>query len=313
MAIAFTEQLVSLLIEHITQTENGIAALDAEDRFIFFNKAFTSMFGLQDSLTLGDSFDDMLTWMFTHNIGPSCKASTLEQWIEYVHFQYRAKPFRSFEVDLVNGHWLLMTEQVNENGEVVLVSNDITRAKKAELELKAAREILERQAMTDELTGISNRRHFMLLLQSEYHRARRYDRCTSLAILDIDHFKKINDSYGHPAGDEVLRHCSNLLQMQLRKQDVVGRLGGEEFALLLPETTEAEAVVMVERIMKELTQANLDNIAPGFSYTFSTGVVDLTSMDVSSIETWISMADKALYHAKASGRNRVMIYTAELA
>ncbi|MCL1089113.1 diguanylate cyclase [Shewanella profunda] len=312
MAKVFTDQLISLLIEHVTQTENGIAALDSNDRFIFFNDAFTSMFGLQGYLKLGHTFDDMLTQMFTQGVGPNSRASTLKDWLEYVHFQYRTKPFRSFEVDLVNGHWVLMTEQVNANGEVVLVSNDITRAKKTELELEAARAILERQALTDELTGISNRRHFMMLLHSEYHRTRRYDRCTALAILDIDHFKKINDIYGHPVGDEVLCHFTHLLQMQLRKQDVVGRLGGEEFAILLPETAEAEAVVLIERIIKELKLVNLDTIAPGFNYTFSAGVAELTAKNMTSIENWISVTDKALYQAKTSGRDRVMIYNPTL-
>lgn len=312
MAMVFTEQLVSLMIEHITHTENGIAALDSNDRFIFFNEAFTSMFGLDDYLQLGHSFDDMLTRMFTHGVGTNCKATTLKDWLEYVHFQYRAKPFRSFEVDLVNGRWLLITEQVNDNGEVVLVSNDITRAKKAEMELKAARAILEQQVLTDELTGISNRRHFMQLLHSEYHRTRRYGCKTSLVIVDIDHFKKINDSYGHPVGDEVLRHFAKLLQLQLRKQDAVGRLGGEEFALLLPETTEAEALVMTQRIMAELKQAQLDSIVPGFSYTFSAGVAQLDTDDLVSIEMWISVADKALYQAKTAGRDQVIIYSPPL-
>lgn len=310
MKLVFTEQLVTLMAEHIIHTENGIAALDFQDNFIFFNNAFTSMFGLTDYLKLGHSFDDMLTFMFDHGVGPNCKTSTLKKWVEYVHSQYRSKPFRSFEVDLVNGRWLLMTEQVNENGEVVLVSNDITRAKQAELALKAAKEILKQQALTDELTGISNRRHFMQLLHYEYNRARRYDSPISLAIVDIDHFKKINDTFGHPVGDEIIRHFASQLQQQLRKQDAVGRLGGEEFALLLPETKEAEAVVMIERMIKQLKQQALDHIAPGFNYTFSAGVAELNFTTASSIDSWISIVDQALYQAKINGRDRVEIYQA---
>ncbi|MEH8015763.1 diguanylate cyclase [Rheinheimera muenzenbergensis] len=311
MTPVFTEQLVSLMLEHISHTENGIAALDANDRFIFFNPAFTAMFGIADYLTLGHSFDDMLTRMFSHGVGTNCKSSTLPEWLAYVHSQYRKKPFRSFEVDLVNGRWLLMTEQVNENGEVVLVGNDITRAKQAEQALKAAKEILKQQALTDELTGISNRRHFMQLVHYEYNRARRYDSRISLAILDIDYFKKINDNLGHPVGDEVIRHFATLLQQQLRKQDAVGRLGGEEFALLLPETTEAEAAVMIERIIKQLKQTQLDHIVPGLSYTFSAGVAELKLTSAASIDSWVSIADQALYQAKTGGRDRVEIYQAK--
>ncbi len=308
MNIVFTEQLITLLKEHVTHTETGLAALDANDRFVFFNKSFANMFGVYGHLQLGDSFKDMLTHMYKHGVGTKCSSPTLDAWLEEAYTEFRSQPFRSFELDMVDGRWLLMLEQVNENGNVVLVGNDITRAKKAELELKAAKEILKQQALTDELTGISNRRHFMQLLQNEFHRARRYQRTSSLVVVDIDFFKKINDSLGHPAGDEVLRHFAAFLQAQLRKQDSVGRLGGEEFALLLPETSASEAVCMIERVQKELRSATLDTIAPDFHYTFSAGVAELLSNAESDVENWLSNADKALYEAKRTGRNKVVLF-----
>lgn len=100
---------------------------------------------------------------------------------------------------------------------------------------------LERLAMTDELTGVPNRRHFLAQLESERQRALRHRRQTSTAMLDLDHFKRVNDRLGHPAGDEVLKHFTELLRRHMRGEDVVGHLGGEEFALLMPETAPSGA------------------------------------------------------------------------
>ena len=201
-----------------------------------------------------------------------------------------------------------MTEQVNSTGEVVLVGNDITNMKQIEKALYATQEELERQAWTDDLTGLSNRRYFMHRLECEYHRAVRHSRPSTLAMLDLDYFKKINDQYGHHAGDEVLRNFSSLLQENLRKEDVSGRLGGEEFSILLPDTTEEESLNILSRIREALAKQNLDGIAPAFQYGFSAGVMTLGQGNSIGLMDWMKMADQALYCAKKTGRNRDVLY-----
>lgn len=308
MDFIITEQLQNVLFEHIAHSENGIAVVDANNRVIFYNDTFLDMFGLQGRPVLGCQFDDLISWMHAHGVGAKTHGVSREEWLSSVHRQYRSAAFRSFELDLVDGKWLLMTEQVNPSGEVVLVGNDITRLKQTEHALRVAQEELEKQAWSDELTGLPNRRYFMQRLDGEYRRALRHQHPSTLAILDLDHFKRINDQYGHPAGDAVLRHFAGLLHENLRKEDVTGRLGGEEFGLLLPETTQEEALNVLERIHQQLPLQKLDNIAPGFAYTFSAGLMELAHDNALSLQEWISSTDKALYQAKAAGRNQVAVY-----
>lgn len=309
--LAPSEQLLQVLVNHVTQSENGIAVLDANDRFLYYNNTFARLFGFEDQSMIGQHHDAMLTWMFNHRSGTHIEWPTLQAWLDHVHTRHRSAPFRCFEVDLVNGRWLLLNEQVQSTGEVVISTTDITRMKQTEFALREAQVELEQLAMTDELTETPNRRHFLQQLEREYERAKRYAHPTCLIMLDLDHFKSINDRFGHPAGDEVLRHFADLLSAHLRSEDIIGRLGGEEFAILLPETPVEGALTMLERIRKKLAQAALDEIEPGFTYTFSAGVAQLTVKGLSSCRNWMMEADQALYQAKAAGRNRTEVFRVE--
>ena len=308
MKFAITQQLQNVIVEHIEHSENGIAVFNGDDKLIFCNAAFISMFGLQDCGLSDCKIDQLLGWMYDQGVGIRTRDTTLEDWLDHVHSQYRTASFRSFELDLVDGRWLLMTEQVNSTGEVVLVGNDITNMKQIEKALYATQEELERQAWTDDLTGLSNRRYFMHRFECEYHRAVRHSRPSTLVMLDLDYFKKINDQYGHHAGDEVLRNFASLLQGNLRKEDVSGRLGGEEFSILLPDTTEEEALNILSRIRETLAKQNLDDIGPAFQYGFSAGVMTLGQGNSIGVMDWMKMADQALYCAKKTGRNRDVLY-----
>lgn len=157
-------------------------------------------------------------------------------------------------------------------------------------------------ASTDFLTGALSRRGFEEQLGREIARHRRYHRPSSLAILDIDHFKTINDSFGHPAGDDVLRQMGQLIAKVLRPADVYGRLGGEEFGVLLPETGAADAFVAAERLREAIQNHRFE--MPGghrISVTASVGVAECGEME--EPKAWLSRADKHLYEAKTSGRN----------
>lgn len=173
-------------------------------------------------------------------------------------------------------------------------------------ERKAAEEELRRLATTDPLTGVANRREFMACAEHELARVRRYGRPLALLMLDVDHFKSINDDYGHAAGDEVLRLLAAAARDCLRECDVVGRLGGEEFAVALPETQLPEAVEVAERLRRRLAELTVNAGAKKIRFTASLGVSICRSADP-TIEAPLSRADHALYAAKRGGRNRVEV------
>ena len=154
-------------------------------------------------------------------------------------------------------------------------------------------------AFTDVLTGINNRRRFFDLAEGEFKRSERYNRPLSFMIADIDHFKKINDNYGHTAGDDVLRWFARECSLVIRKEvDVIGRFGGEEFSFIYPETDRASAVSAAERLRKRIRDKRVFLPEHDLQITFSSGVASMPSTGGVGLDQLIERADKALYHAK---------------
>jgi len=162
----------------------------------------------------------------------------------------------------------------------------------------------ERLATTDGLTGLLNRRTFNAQLHARLREAERYQRPLSLLLLDIDHFKQVNDGYGHPAGDAVLRSVASLLTRQARETDIVARYGGEEMALILPETDARGALAIAERIRKAVGGAHHPTDQGTLKVTVGAGL-STWSGGADGAEELLVAADKALYRAKQAGRNRV--------
>ncbi|MFO7753805.1 MAG: diguanylate cyclase [Desulfobacteraceae bacterium] len=189
----------------------------------------------------------------------------------------------------------------SENGQsyrMIGINLDITDVKEAQLEL-------ERMATTDSLTGIANRAWFMKLAKEERDRSVRYSRPLSLMMLDADRFKNINDTFGHDVGDKVLQELSKTAASTLRSVDIFGRIGGEEFAVLLPETDISEAFAVAERLRKAIEEQSIPlSEAQQISYTVSIGVSQLQKTE-EDVESLLIRADNALYKAKTAGRNRV--------
>ena len=167
-------------------------------------------------------------------------------------------------------------------------------------------EAARRLAITDGLTDLYNHRFFHELFEKEYKRSDRYNTVFSLIMLDIDNFKKVNDTCGHLCGDEILKGLASLIKDCLRSIDIVGRYGGEEFAILLPETTGQEAVQTAERIRRSVEEHTFIGNGKGLRITVSQGVATYPSPGVQERFDVIAKADKALYGAKETGRNRVV-------
>ena len=296
--------LQTLLMDQISNSLNGIAVLDQRDVILYHNRAFASMLGFGDETKIGLSLNELTNWIYANKIAVTGDVP-LEEWLRQIQANHRSTPFRKIEVELSGRRWLLLSAQVYENGTMIIACTDLTSIKQTELALVAARQELERQAMTDELTGLPNRRQFFRRLKEEFGRALCHHSPVCLAMMDLDFFKRINDEYGHPAGDAVLRHFSKLLMHEIREHDICGRIGGEEFAVIFPETDAVSARHVLERIRTKLQQHSLHDI-DGLKYTFSAGIADLASA-FNDLNQWISVADQALYEAKSNGRDRVMV------
>jgi diguanylate cyclase (GGDEF)-like protein len=169
------------------------------------------------------------------------------------------------------------------------------------LDFKNYLDTCEEAAFTDHLTGLANRRRFERQLEREVARTRRYGRPFCLLLLDIDHFKLVNDTHGHEAGDEALRRLANALQAGTRGIDTAARIGGEEFALVLPETDRARGLEVAERLRQAIKETD---IQPAGHITVSIGLAECT-VAFSDVRELFAVADAALYEAKRAGRDRV--------
>ncbi|MDZ7666661.1 MAG: diguanylate cyclase [Desulfotignum sp.] len=177
--------------------------------------------------------------------------------------------------------------------------------------LSDAYSTIEKMSITDDLTQVFNRRHFHTRLDEEIERARRYDHPVSLFMMDIDHFKPVNDNYGHQTGDEVLNTIGGILKSNTRSADIVARYGGEEFVVLLPETKQETARVAAEKIRAAIERHSFTGQEGSlFHLTASFGVsfLDVTDQNTADIaDRIVKKADDAMYQAKETGRNRVVI------
>ncbi|HQD83704.1 MAG TPA: GGDEF domain-containing protein [Quisquiliibacterium sp.] len=187
----------------------------------------------------------------------------------------------------------------------VTLEQEVERQRAA---LVARQEELHFLATRDSLTGLYNRAEFINLANGELTRAARHGFETAIVVIDLDHFKVVNDTLGHPAGDRVLRSVGAVLSAELRASDVIGRLGGEEFIVLLPQTPPALARSVAEKLRARLAESTLDPESPALRITASFGVASASPQDGSAdFEAIYQRADAALYRAKGDGRNRVCV------
>jgi len=171
--------------------------------------------------------------------------------------------------------------------------------------LKKSNELLTELSNTDPLTGLSNRRHFKEALAREFQRSVRKNEAFSLVMADLDHFKKINDTFGHQEGDMVLTSVAAFIRDLVRSYDVAARYGGEEFAVILPDTGTTQARQFAERLRKGIEEITFPGRLQSLTVTISIGVATFPSPQVDCVDTLVRSADEALYRAKRNGRNRL--------
>lgn len=263
--------------------DDAVFVIDPANRVLDLNIAAQKMLGLEDKEKIGGTLPEMLPQAaeLLATCVMECQGEVL---LNSRYYDVRISPLHTLDMR-VPGR--------------LLVWRDVTDRKWLETELR-------RLAVTDELTGLYNRRHLFARGEEDIEHALRYGRPLSLIMVDVDHFKEVNDRYGHEAGDEALVLLASILSSELRNVDCVGRIGGEEFALLMPETTAEAACEVATRLINKVAETKMA-LQDGNSIrlTISVGVVTRQENET-SMNAFLRRADAALYEAKSSGRNRIV-------
>jgi diguanylate cyclase (GGDEF)-like protein len=281
----------------VDDLDYGIVVLDQERRVQFINRAFRRFWRVPDELA--ESRQSFVRLMY-HGRGAAAYAVAHDRLGDYVARQMdliRTGEEQPLNIELANGEVIQFRCKALPNGGRLLTYGNVS-------ELAHQAEALERLASVDGMTGLNNRRHFLVLAESEWSRFRRYGRPLALLMIDIDLFKSINDKYGHDVGDDVIKSVAEVLQNNKRTSDVAGRLGGEEFALILPEATLDSALTAAERLRQLVADGAINVEGCRLSVTISIGA-SAGDADMSGVDELLKQADVALYAAKCAGRNRV--------
>jgi len=284
----------------IALAQDAIVVADDRHRITLFNPAAERMFGYRAEEILGEPLNRLIPERFR------AKHDSIVDGFKGSAPMVRAADGRPEVVGLTAGGRefpveISISKEVSDAGMLLTaVVRDVTDRRRFENELV-------RLATTDSLTGLPNRRHFLETAGRELVRLRRYARPATVLMLDVDHFKRINDTHGHAEGDEALKAVAATCRRTLRDSDLTGRLGGEEFAVLLPETAFPEALDVAERLRAALAEIPVPVSGAGDRHlTVSVGVSPCVPQDA-SIEQSLGRADLALYRAKERGRNRVEV------
>jgi diguanylate cyclase (GGDEF)-like protein len=288
---------LEVLRNALDNMSEGVLLFDADLKADFLNKKARQYFGVTlEQIAARPSYGELIANSpqdGEHGVAPEKLAEFFAERVEAVR---SANPAIR-DAETPDGRRIRVHCTVTPGGGRMMTYCDVT-------DLIRNAELLEKLATIDSMTGLYNRRHFLTLAETEWSRFQRYQRPLSILMIDIDHFKSVNDRYGHAVGDQAIISVATACQQGKRDSDVVGRLGGEEFAILLPETGSARAAVVAERIRESVAGHLLSAHDAQFKLTISVGTAAATA-SMSGTDALLRAADHALYQAKNEGRNRV--------
>lgn len=294
-----------LLLDSLAETADCFGVFDLDDKLIYCNSSLAQIFGQSQTKIHNQSFSQIVQHCYLYSEGLIIDADNIHAWLVCANKKRRKNQFRNFEIDLHDGRWFLATEQLIHQNFIFFYATEITDKKNTERQLKLASEELFKLASIDSLTQIHNRRYFVELAKVELVRSERIGSTCSLLMLDLDNFKALNDKYGHQGGDLTLTVSAKIIKDMLRAYDIFGRIGGEEFAILLPETSHEVALQIGQRIRQAIEDSTITFLTHKINITASIGVATNTE-DQCSLEALMFQADKKLYCAKRQGRNAVI-------
>lgn len=294
-------KIADLCHQITTRTEEAVVMIDRNSEIVFFNEGAEKIFGYSGSEIVGQKLDVLLPERFhiqhdmmVHEFANSeSRGKTAEE--RHRNIFGRRKSGEEFAASAT-----IMDLTRGDQKYYAAVLRDISKSRKTEEELL-------RLASTDPLTGAFNRREFTAIAEREALRANRYHHALSVLMLDIDHFKRLNDTYGHSAGDKALQRFTMICTNALRNVDVFGRWGGEEFVALLPETDIQGATVIAERLRKLTADNLLTYNDHKINFTVSIGIAEFKDGET-SIDAVLGRADNAVYDAKKAGRDRISVF-----
>ena len=304
------------LMEMLHNIDVGLVVLDKEFTIQIFNGFMENHSGLLPRQVKGklifDLFDEIPRDWFTRKAESvfllKNKAFTIWEQRPYLFKFDSYRPVTgSADFMYQNTTFIPLLSSTGDVSHLCLLVYDVTDNAVHKQGLKKANEELAILSRTDGLTQLFNRAHWESCLLAEYKRWGRSQHASSLVMLDIDHFKNINDSYGHVVGDVVIRHLSGLIRHHVRETDICGRYGGEEFAILLADTSLKNAYVFAERLRKEVAAAKVTYNDIEINYTISVGVAEVDE-GIKTAEAWVECADAALYSSKETGRNKTSLH-----
>jgi diguanylate cyclase (GGDEF)-like protein/PAS domain S-box-containing protein len=282
----------------ITAMSDAVALIDNQYRYLIVNDEYQRRMGLPRERILGQTIAELLGESVFQTLIKErfdrCLNGETSQYQEWFDLPVTGRRF----FDVCYAPYL---DQDGLIWAVISSSRDIT-------ELKRLEEDLRQLTRLDPLTQLFNRRYFFTLAEQEYQRFRRYHRPMALCMIDIDHFKSVNDRYGHLVGDAVLCAVAETLRNNLRQVDILARYGGEEFVILLPETDLQTACASAERLRAAVAERRIETPSGPVSVTLSLGVVAIDDGRSMTLEQLLDAADQMLYRAKQAGRNRIEIW-----
>ena len=292
--------------------DSGLIVLDQDYKVCVWNSFMQSYSGILSQNILGeclfDHFEELpRTWLET-----KLKTSADLETRSFSSWENRPYLFKFNNFSPVSNSSNLMFQDIvitplrslsGDVSHIAIQINDVSETARNRIHLRETNQHLSEISRKDGLTGLFNRAYWEQSLKEEFAQLKVIEESSSLVIFDIDHFKKVNDTYGHHAGDEVIRRTSSLLRKTARSSDICGRFGGEEFTVLLPHTNQEQANYFAERLRKRIEQEIVKVEEFLINYTISIGVCEYKSYFESHTQ-WLKSADAALYRAKESGRNQ---------
>ena len=303
------------LLDIVQSIDVGVVVMDRDYNVEVWNSFMENRSGVgadeaarQSLFTLFPEIDQ--GW-FTHKVETAVMLGTRaftiwEQRPNLVHFK-SYQPITGMADEMYQNVTILpLRSSTGKTDHVCLIIYDVTGVAVNKRQLESANTKLQELALRDGLTGLLNRRYWESCLEREFARHQRYDNPVSLVIFDIDHFKRVNDTYGHQTGDEVIRETARITSQLVRETDFAGRYGGEEFVVLLPGTTLDGAAQFAERLRSTIERQQLDYQGSPLTFTVSLGVATLAD-DMAGYKALLERADKALYQSKEGGRNQVTL------
>ncbi len=313
-----TEQLNELhwLMEMLHSIDVGLVVLERDYTIQIWNGFMENHSGLLPREVKGKNlfalFDEIPEDWFRRKaesvIMLQNKAFTIWEQRPYVFKFNNYRPITgTAEFMYQNTTFIPLMSTTGQVSHLCLLVYDVTDNATHKMELEKANADLAILSQTDGLTKLFNRNHWQQCIETEFKRFTRSQNTSSLVMLDIDHFKAVNDNYGHLVGDDVIRHLAKVIREQVRETDISGRYGGEEFVILLADTSANDALVFAERLRKTVEGSVVIYNDIEIKYTVSLGIAEVEPV-LKSVSQWLENADTALYQSKDGGRNKVTIY-----